>query len=150
MSLMWQRSSSQHTSEWHREPKNRHKTVPAVGTSWACCWQAQPRGLRNGRMDHSPSPGMMPLGVQDTVRWPRWKAVNKGQPWSILKLVLTVKEEGQRGTPGSPERVFDSIFFWRCRFDFPSVCSIIVRVVQGYLDNLLPTAHCKEKRQRLL
>ena len=86
---MWRRSSSQHASERHWEVKNWHKSVPAVDVSWAHCRQAQPRGLRKpwSRMAPSPPPGMMPLGVQDIVRWARWKAVNQGHPCSILKPV---------------------------------------------------------------
>lgn len=82
-----------------------------------------------------PPPGMMPVGVQDIVRWARWKVVNQGHLCSILKPVALSptrflvciefkggdgKEEGERGIPGSLEGAFDSILFWGCRFSFPS------------------------------
>lgn len=97
--------------------------------SGASCWcftgmllagSAQRTEEALGQDGPSASPRHDASGVQDTARWARWKARNQGHPGSILTLVVMVKEEGQRGTPGSPERVFDSILFWRCRFDFPS------------------------------
>lgn len=160
---MWQGSSSQHASERHWEVKNQHKTVQAVGVSQACCRQAQLRGLRKpwSRTAPSPSPGMMPLGVQDIVRWARWKVVNPGPPSFILnpvvlsptwflictefKRVTVKRRRGREVFLVLQKGLLTPFCSGGVGLLFPSACSIVVRAAQRSLGTLLPITDCKEK-----